>query len=570
MIRLQHLSWMTDHATVLTELHSVRHFRGCGVTTTAGSSTGPAPPVKLFSRASSGLIRELSLTDTVWYGVFSGGALFAFVYLFPTPQFVSPGINIPLMLVLTLVYGVVIYYVYAALGSAMPRAGGDYLYESRSLHPVVGFTVPWACQLLFWLTFPPAGAYVLGTFGLVPIAQASNAPGVVSWLDSKNGIFIVSAVIVVICWLLTIFGLHIYRRLQRFVLVPGLVISTLTIIGLLIANFGTNFRKDFDAFQQPALTTQQVAAAAAKAGYHPVGLNLGHTLIWIAVLAAYIPYSMYSAQGLLGEVKGARSLNRLFFTFLGSGAILGLILLALPFVLISHVVGSNFLNQYAWAYGAGLIHPTYLPNIGVFLSMLTSNPIVVSLVSLGFIVGGFAIANVVFINSARVMMAMGLDRSLPTFFSDVSDRYHTPVKAATLWSVCALGVSAVFAYVPNWLTIVLISGAIASVIVVGVTCLAAIVFPFRAPEIYRASPCSRYQVGPIPLVSIMGLVGTIATGALTWVALFNTALGLTSAGAHAVIGGAFGSGLLVYAIVRIYRRREGVDTSLTFRYVPPE
>ena len=77
-----------------------------------------------------------------------------------------------------------------------------------------------------------------------------------------------------------------------------------------LRQLGTDFSHDFDRFQQPALTTGQVTAAAAKAGYHPVGLSLSHTLIWVAVLAAYIPYSMYSAQGLLGEVKGARSLNR--------------------------------------------------------------------------------------------------------------------------------------------------------------------------------------------------------------------------------------------------------------------
>jgi amino acid transporter len=536
------------------------------------ATTGSAgqPRVQLFSRASSGLIRELSFSDTVWYGVFSGGALFGFVYLFPTPQYLSPGINIPLMLVFTLLYGVIIYFVYAALGSAMPRAGGDYLYETRSLHPLVGFTVPWACQLLFWLTFPPAGAYVLSTFGLVPIAQAFNAPGVVSWLVSENGVFIVSAVIVVACWALTVAGLHFYRRIQRYVLVPGLLISILTIIGLLLANLGTNFSRDFDRFQSPALTTRQVAAAAAKAGYHPVGFSLSHTLIWIAVLAAYVPYSMYSAQGLLGEVKGARSLNRLYLTFLTGGVILAIILLAVPFVLISHIAGSNFLNQYAWAYGAGLIHPTYLPNIGVFLSMLTSNPLIVTLVALGFIVGGFAIANVVFVNSARVMMAMGLDGSLPRFFSDVSEKRHTPVKAATLWSACALGVCAIFSYVPSWFTIVLIGGAIGSVIVVGVTCLGAAVFPYRAPEIFRASPAGRYKVGSVPLITIMGVLGTVLTGALVVVALVNSSLGLTSTSAHLVIGGAFVTGIIVYAAVRIYRRREGVDTSLAFRYVPPE
>src|SRR5215469_17616202 len=157
--------------------HLARRRSQSGGSMAATTGSAGQPRVQLFSRASSGLIRELSFSDTVWYGVFSGGALFGFIYLFPTPQYLSPGINIPLMLILTLLYGVVVYFVYAALGSAMPRAGGDYLYESRTLHPIVGFTVPWACQLLFWLAFPASGAYVVTTFGLVPIFQAFGATG---------------------------------------------------------------------------------------------------------------------------------------------------------------------------------------------------------------------------------------------------------------------------------------------------------------------------------------------------------------------------------------------------------
>jgi amino acid transporter len=168
------------------------------------------------------------------------------------------------------------------------------------------------------------------------------------------------------------------------------------------------------------------------------------------------------------------------------------------------------------------------------------------------------------------MMAMGLDGSLPRFFSDVSEKRHTPVKAATLWAACALGVCAIFSYIPSWFTIVLIGGAIASVIVVGVTCLAAALFPYRAPEIFRASPSGRYKIGPVPLVTAMGVLGTLMTGALVVVALVNSALGLTSTSAHLVLGGAFVTGVIVYAAVRGYRRREGVDTSLAFRYVPPE
>jgi APA family basic amino acid/polyamine antiporter len=540
----------------------------------SSAAAGPAESDRgrpsLFARQSSGLLRELSFADTAWYGVFSSGGLFAFVFLFPGPQFFSPGISIPLMLVFTLIYGVVIYFVYAGLGSAMPRAGGDYLYESRSLHPAVGFTVPWACQLVFWLAFPAAGAFVVTSFGLEPIAQKAGWTGVESWLFGKNGTFIVSAVVVVLCWALTVFGLRVYRPLQRYVLVPGILIATATIIILELANLSTNFASKFDAYSNNQITTQSVASAAAKAGYHSPGFSLGHTLIWVAVLAAYVPYTMFSAQGLLGEVKGARNMWRLYAAFLLPGILVSMVMLAIPYLLIQHIAGTNFLNQFAWAYNSGGIAPTYSPNIGVFISMLSGNWIVTILVAAGFICGGFGIANVVFVNASRIMMAMGLDGSLPSFFSDVSENRHTPMKAATLWSVLALVVAAVFAYKPSWETIILIGGAITSVTVVGFTCLAATVFPYRSKDIYQASPVAQYTIGSVPLITVAGAVGTIATGALVWVALTNSQLGLTSTNARLSIGGAFVTGIAVFVMMMLYRRSQGVDTSLAYRYVPPD
>jgi APA family basic amino acid/polyamine antiporter len=537
---------------------------------TAGTADGGGGRASLFARQSSGLLREMSFADTAWYGVFSSGGLFAFVFLFPGPQFFSPGISIPLMLVFTLLYGVVIYFVYAGLGSAMPRAGGDYLYESRSLHPAVGFTVPWACQLLFWLAFPAAGAFVVTSFGFEPIAQKAGWTGVESWLFGKNGTFIVSAVVVLLCWLLTVFGMRVYRPLQRWVLVPGILIATATIIILELANLGTNFSAKFNAYSGNQLTAHQVATAAAKAGYHQPAFSLGHTLIWVAVLAAYVPYTMFSAQGLLGEVKGARNMWRLYSAFLLPGVLVSMVMLAIPYLLIQHLAGGNFLNQFAWAYNSGGITTPYSPNIAVFISMLSSNWIVTVLIAFGFICGGFGIANVVFVNASRIMMAMGLDGSLPSFFSDVSEKRHTPMKAATLWSLLALLVAAVFAYKPSWETIILIGGAITSVTVVGFTCLAATVFPFRSKDIYEASPVAQYELGGVPLIAIAGAVGTIATAALVWVALTNSQLGLTSTNARLSIGGAFVSGIVVYIAMTMYRRGQGVDTSLAYRHVPPD
>ena len=106
--------------------------------------------------------------------------------------------------------------------------------------------------------------------------------------------------------------------------------------------------------------------------------------------------------------------------------------------------------------------------------------------------------------------------------------------------------------------------------VVGFTCLAATVFPFRSKDIYEASPVAQYEFGGVPLIAIAGAVGTIATAALVWVALTNSQLGLTSTNARLSIGGAFVSGIVVYIAMTMYRRGQGVDTSLAYRQVPPD
>jgi amino acid transporter len=537
----------------------------------ATSTTSPgATPGRVFARQSSGLVRELSLADAAWYGVFSTGGLFAFVFLFPYPQFASPGISIPLMLVLTLLFGVIVYFVYAALGSAMPRAGGDYLYETRTLHPLVGFTVPWACQLLFWLAFPSAGAFVVGTFGLLPIADALGWSRLSNWLVTENGTFVVAAVVVALCWVLTVLGIRIYRAVQRFVLIPAVVIATATIVILLLVNLGADFPAKFDAYHDGSITTADVTSAAADGGFAEPSFSLSNTLVWVAVLGAYIPYTMYSAQGLLGEVKRASSLRRLFLAFLLPGAFVALVMLALPFALLTSIVGDTFLNQYAFAYGNGDIAPAYSPNFSVFLAMLSDSTLVTILVSIGFVAGGFGIANVVFANASRVMLAMGMDGSLPRFFADVDLRTHSPLKATTLWSAAALVVAALFAYRPDWQATVLLGGAITSVLVVGVTCLGATLFPYRSPEIYRGSPAASYAVAGVPLVTIAGAIGAAAVAAMIYVALTFDELALTDFKSRMVIFGALASGVVIYVLMWAARRSQGVDTSLALREVPPE
>jgi ABC-type Co2+ transport system permease subunit len=111
---------------------------------------------------------------------------------------------------------------------------------------------------------------------------------------------------------------------------------------------------------------------------------------------------------------------------------------------------------------------------------------------------------------------------------------------------------------------------VTSALVVGVTCLAGAVFPSRARDIFRSSVTSGNRMLGTPALVVVGALAAAITAALIYVALTFDELGLTSRDSRTVIIGAFVTGIVFYAAWRVYRRSRGVDTSLAYRYVPPE
>jgi amino acid transporter len=545
-------------------------------TESAGTPSGGSP--RVFTRASSGLVRDLSLVDIAWYGIFAAGSLYLFIYLFPFPQFASPGVSMPLLLVFLLLYAIPIYYVYAALGSAMPRAGGDYLYESRAISPLVGFVAPWACELLFWLTYPASGGFVVAQFGLEPLFSTLGrsynigwCASFANWLGTSTGTFTVTLIMVGFCWLLTVARLRTYRTVQRRLLVPLTLAAVVAIYVIVLFGLSENWPAKFAAYSSGAVTVPDVTAAAAKGGFHNHSLSLWNTFIWVAPIGGIIAYSMFSAQGLMGEVKNAANTRRLFNAFLIPGIFLAIGMLAIPLLLLTHIVTGTFLDQYALATGNGGVTPPYSSNLSVFFAMLSPSPILTIVMALGFICAGFGIAMVVFLNSSRVMMAMGLDGALPPVFSQVSDRLHTPVVSTTIWSAIAVGVVIVFNYVPNWETPLLLGGTITSVMILGFTAAAASLLPYRAKDIYDSAPATvRSEFMGVPWITIIGVISVIATVILTWIALTFQQLGLVNNQARYSLIGAFVTGIIVFYGWRMRERARGVDTGLAFRQVPPD
>src|SRR3990172_2803384 len=94
----------------------------------------------LFLRKASGVVKAFSPFDSWIYNVVAVSltANLAFSYL--TAHFVFPNGNLPLAILLAGVICCFLSIAYAMLQSAMPRSGGDYVFQSRLLSGGVAFT----------------------------------------------------------------------------------------------------------------------------------------------------------------------------------------------------------------------------------------------------------------------------------------------------------------------------------------------------------------------------------------------------------------------------------------------
>src|SRR6476619_4202958 len=115
------------------------------MTDMADSGTGS----KLFVRQSSGLVRDVSVTNALFFNV----AAFVGVGLTLYPIFYSLGF-IPVWTwgpfseygwaaIVTGIFCVLLAIIFASLTSVMPRSGGDYVFTSRITHPFLGWLEAW-------------------------------------------------------------------------------------------------------------------------------------------------------------------------------------------------------------------------------------------------------------------------------------------------------------------------------------------------------------------------------------------------------------------------------------------
>src|SRR5271165_3553465 len=129
------------------------------------------PEKKIFSRNSSGLVREFSTSQAFIYNFMAIGFYgFTWATLFSngyTATFL--GANIGLAIVLMAISAIPFYLATSMLSSAMPRAGGDYVWQSRVLHPSIGFASTFSAWTVWQWYFASFLGVVMTTIGYQPL-----------------------------------------------------------------------------------------------------------------------------------------------------------------------------------------------------------------------------------------------------------------------------------------------------------------------------------------------------------------------------------------------------------------
>ena len=541
-------------------------------------ATAAAKP-EVFTRKSSGLVRVMSPYSAFVYNILTMGLIFPWTYLWAPGAL--PGGRLVWGILLAMIFEIPIALTYVWLSTALPRSGGDYVFQSRVFGGGVGFSIVMSGFVIWILQWVALSGWLLSYLGFASLFlglggtmgnPSLTAIGV--WFTTPWAIIIVSVLNALLAMLLLVSGFKNYVKFQYV-----MWYATLLSFGLMLYLFFTAtpeaFALKLDAFvvaSGGAPNFYETALAAAKAAN--IDLNPPFSLLATVLVAPIawtsLQWASYSAQQ-NGEIKGARSFQNQLVIILGSLIATG-VLLAVLAAAFEHAIGTDFLYVAGAGYWAGLEQGKFN---GVFLwpnivaNALAGNPIIVVIIALGYILNAFQIVNNCYIGMTRVMVAMSLDRLLPEWVSRVSDRLHTPVNAHLAYFLASIPVILVYNLWGQWTALTLgVTFACGYVFVI--TSLAGALMPYRAKALYDASPGAAYKLGNIPLVTIFGLIGAIVGGVMVLMFMLYSALGLTSVLAYQVVFGVLAVSIIWYFVAKMIQRLRGINVDFAFKEIPPE
>jgi basic amino acid/polyamine antiporter, APA family len=537
------------------------------------SATGRIGDVEpsLFARKATGLVRGWAVRDAFIYAFFSINLVTLGFFIFSYAVFIPDG-SLLWAVLLSGAYLLMQAVTYASLVAAMPRAGGDYVWISRILGGGIGFVLAvcgWWFILWHWV---PIYANILNVEILIPLSAIVGWDGGVTFFSEDKGLFWASVITAGLASLFISLGIRTYAKIQQFCFYGGLLGLAFMFV-LLLVNSKTDFISALNSQAPEVLGTDpnayQGTLEAAAAGT-PSGVGEFGSLSGVFLLIPFIVFfNLWSNWGatLYGEVRGASDFRK-NVQAMGGALIATTILAVICFLLFAKTFGWDFYNAANNGYWAGDAPITFFPYPGLLAAFLMDGAfwqfLLVGLMSLWF----FGWVGTVFLSSTRVVFAAAFDRVLPEAAAKVSRR-GVPYVALALMLIPSLPISWFYAFNEDFYNWTLAATMVIAITFTG-SAIAAAVLPWRKPDIYNASPISRYRVAGIPLITVtaVGFLALLAFCLYKW--LQDDTYALNDSASLIYMGALYVVALAIYVGSRLLRRRQGIDMAMVHKEIPAE
>jgi amino acid transporter len=577
------------------------------------TDAGKSGEQTLFVRKASGLVKGWSTGDGFRYSFFSVN-LFLAIWSFAYATFI-PGGSLFWAIVITAIFIVFEVIVYAGLISAMPRAGGDYVWMTRIFHSSVGFVIAavgW--WFILWLWTPIYADMGVQTT-IKPIFRILGLHGAADWLSSNTGIFIAALVVIAISSTLVAVGMKTYAKMQKYFMYIGL--AGVAICGiLLLVTSGDGFKDKFNAaadkyyggdtalldltvYEQDAdglfvydddgnmVVVEGEEHAGAFEAIEAVGAGTGMptstfqggfswaTWTLVPFMMFWIAWANWGAT-LYGEVRGAKDFRKNIYQMLGGLFVPTLIALAFLALMTWKVGYQAFMGTMAafwWGIsplGGDYISPTAM--ISWIVPNAAFQIILVAAISL-LLFGWFG---TLFLSSTRMIFASAFDRILPESAARVTSG-GVPIVALLLMTIPSTIVAALYAYTPvdadSGVTIVKLftyDATLGILIMFLGSGLAFMIMKWRARGIWENSAIPKSGIAGIPW---MAIIAAIYSGFLVfniWLFIKDAVYGVNNLESGIFMGVLYVAAIIVWVIAYFVRKSQGMALEAVAKEIPVE
>jgi amino acid transporter len=523
---------------------------------------------KVFTREATGLVREISALGS--FGVAVTGVGVISIFLFYEYFMISTGDNPLLSIGLMAVPFLALAATWAMLAMTFPRSGGDYVFNSRALHP----TIAVMGDFLLVMTLPGVLTFFIATdtslmSDMLRVDGFLTGNAGLSSLGSSLGIPAIQFVIMTIAVVVTMFFLigrtRIFVQTQAIVQILNIALF-LILMGVLGATSNATYQAQFTNFFK--MDYNSILSSASNSGFTTPTL-LGVSLFGTSFLIFWLPGPQWAAH-VGGETK--RPQKTLLYSIVGAQLLMIVLFLIAGFVCfntygLSFSYAANYL-----AFGSNNPFPMSQANFLGLIVPVLADPILISVVFIIMMLGGYFIGAMAVMSVSRHVFAWSFDRLIPSKFSEVSERFKTPVWDAVLVAIIAEVYGILNIYGPGVFLYVSALGPVYSGIAWGISSLAGVFLPMKKELFEQAPSLVRKKIGNIPVISLISVFAFVTIMATLLLGqIIPTFQGGLAPGPVIWTFGIFFAGLPFYYLVKAYRRKhDGFDLSLVYKQIPPD